>query len=574
MVMIIVLLLAAWALPSCGSAPYLSSRNGAPPSFQNGSDAAMREIVDDPALMEDEFDEIERLRENPIDPVGASREELLSIPGFPEDLAGRVAAETGERRSARGWIERLTPPERYELYRYRDYLLLPDEPPARLRIRWTEGGISPRTAAREEGYVSCAAGGWKALWRARRLEGGSGSSCCLSGDALSGAVRMHAGAFTADFALGLILGGSRQPYVFSSTYPFRSPRWFAGSTSFSAPSLQGAAGEFWRGNLHGALIAGRSRMYRSGRFELDEGELYGGRIALRVGPGEFGAAGLSGAFTSRGVALSIDGRWRSGPIDLGLELASRERGEPGVISALSYRAAGTRFALLLQAIPSGMTGTFCGATGGASDGASSYGSIAAVLEREIVARVRLRAAFDRSRRTDGVDCKTKHAARAELEKGWRRAFVKLSWVSSIDEREEVIPYPWAGSAASDRTNSLGLLSNLRAGRGTDLRIALRGVRTNEGSGYLIAPILSMSLFCGRLKPAASFVSYRTFRGKPTCWFYEPSLEGSYPWRAAPKDRERYAVLISYTINMLRVSAKVALETREVSEASLQAAIEY
>ena len=563
---------AVCVLASCGNAHYLSGGADALPPFETGGDVVVQK-VGDAALMELEFDGVERLKENPVDPAGASIETLLSIPGFPEELAGRIVAEAGERRFARRWIERLTPPERSELYRYRDYLLLPEEHPVRLSCRLTKDGISAQSGGREEGYLSCSAGGWKALWRSRRVAEGNGSAYYLSGSAISGALRFHGGTFAPDFALGLVFGGSYQSYVFSSTYPFHNPRWIAGSSSFYAPAVYGAAGEFWRRNVRGAFVAGRSRTYHSDHFELDGELLYGGRLALRLGGGEFGVSSFAGACPSGAAAYSIDGRWRSGALDLGFELASRGRGEPGVVSALSYRVADTRCALSLHAIPSGMAGRFCAVSGGTLDGKPSHGGAAIVVEREIAARVRVRGAIDRSVRTDGLDGRARHTARAECEKKWRNALVKLSWSWSKDAREDIIPYPGAGSQALDRMTSIGLLSDFRIAGGTNLRITIRGLGKNASTAFLLAPVLSMSLLSGHLRPAASLALYRTFRGKPVYYFYEPTLKGNYPWRVVSGDKERCVFLISYIINGLSVSSKIALEMKRVPEFSFQAAFD-
>jgi hypothetical protein len=565
--------LAACALASCGSARYMSGGPGAPPPFETGSYVVVEE-VDDASPMELEFEGVERLKENPIDPAGASIETLLSIPGFPEELAGRIVAESGERRSAKRWIERLTPPERSELYRYRDYLLLPEEQPVRLICRLTKDGISAQSGGREEGYLSCSAGSWKALWRSRRLAEGNGFAYYLSGSALSGAVRFHGGTFVPDFALGLMFGDSYQSYVYSSSYPFHDPRWIAGSTSFYAPTVYGAAAEFWRRSVRGAFIAGRPRRYRSDHFELDGELLCGGRLALRLRGGEFALSSFGGAFAAGAAAHSIDGRWRSGALALGFELASRGRGEPGVISALSYRVAGTRCALSLHAIPSGMAGRYCAVSGGTFDGKSSHGGAAIVVEREIVSRVRVRAAIDRSVRTDGLEGRARHTTRAECEKKWRKAFVRLSWSRSKDAREDIIPYPGAGSQKLDRTTSIGLLSEFRIAGGTNLRITLRGLNKNASTGFLIVPVLSMSLLSGHLRPAASLALYRALRGKPACCFYEPSLKGTSPWRVASADKGRCAFIMSYIINRLNISYKAVLEVKKVPEFSLQAVFDY
>ena len=94
----------------------------------------------------------------------------------------------------------------------------------------------------------------------------------------------------------------------------------------------------------------------------------------------------------------------------------------------------------------------------------------------------------------------------------------------------------------------------------------------DGAGYLVQPAARASLFGGRLKVSASLAHYRALKGKAVCYFYEPSLKGSYPWRVASRDTERSVLLIALIIKELDVSFRAALDAERPPEISLQGAL--
>jgi len=561
--------MAALQVLSCGCGYFASGH-------ASGDDSARTKPLESPArdmdefeLTRDEFEGLERLSDNPADSRDAGLDELLSIPGFPERLGHRVVAEKGAR-GGWSWLKGLTPPELEELYRFRDYLLLPERGRPRLDARVTGDGLSGGEARRADCALAFSWDDRTARWRGRCGEERV-SAWYLSCGTLSRAVRIHAGSFVPGFGMGLTSGGSFSSYLFSGTYPFHGSRRILGSVSFYGQSILGGAGELWHRRMRGVLYAGRMREYRSGRFELAEDWAWGGRLELPLGSWEIGISSVSeAAGVSRGVQ-TFDARWRSDETNLGFELGARASGEPAFLCGFSHRAGGTRAALLISSIPQGVAGAFGGVNGRSLGSSLSLNGATAVVERVFPSRIRVRTAVERFNRNDGFEERSRDALRVEAQRQWRGASLKLAWTSSVAGRGRRIPFPADVTPVRDETAALSLHSTLELSKEITFKVVLRGLRENNESGLFCAPALHARLFSGRLTVALSCAVLRAFEGAPACYFYEPSPKGIYPWLRAPTGAGRLASVITYNINKLNVSLKVALEEDAPPDCILQAA---
>ena len=561
----------ALSIVSCGAARRPADGLEIPGPRDGVGDEMVQRGSEDPDLVRKDLDIAECLMEDPVDPSGAGIETLLSIPGFPEELARSVVAAAGEGRPAKKWIERLTPRERQELTRYRDYLKLDEGRPVRVTCRLTEGMISLPGKERSDVYLALSAERWKALCRGRRTDdAGSAISYYLSGSAFSGAVRLHGGRFVPDFALGLVFGGSGGSSLSSSAFPFRSPRRIAGTTSFFSQALHGGAAEIRYRNVYAAIFEGRPVTYGPNGPETGARRVSGVRIEARRAGAEIGFSGSSGASESGKYICAIDGRWRSDRMNAGLEIGFDCSGEPGLLSGFSYRVPGTRAALLLYAVPPTAAGVFGSVNGRTPGRTSSIAGAAAVAEREVFRRVRARVSIDRYERADGFHETARQTTRLECERRGRRILLRLTGIRATDERRNVVPYPPAGEGGLESSHSLGLHSEWRIARKTSIGVALKRIEEADGLGWLVSPVLRANLLSARLRVTASFAAYRTAFGHPVCYFYEPSLGGSFPMRLVSRDTERGALLIGLYIKQLRFFVHAALEGGRASEISVQA----
>jgi hypothetical protein len=459
----------------------------------------------------------------------------------------------------------------FEIAEYLDRLELDKGRPVRVTCRATKGMISLPGRERSDGYLALSADRWKALCRGRRTDGaGSVVSWYLSGSALAGAVRLHAGSLVPDFAFGLIFGGSGGSALSSSAFPFRNPRRIAGTTSFFLQTLHGGAAEIRYRSVYAAIFDGLPVTYGQNGPETGESRVSGARIEARRAGAEIGFSGSTGASGSGRCIWAIDGRWRSDRMNAGFEMGFGLSGEPGLLSGFSYRVPGTRAALFLYMVPPTAAGVFGSVNGRTPGLASSVGGAAAVAEHEVFRRVYARASIDRYERGDGFHETIRQTTRLECERRGRRSLLRLGLIVAEGERKDVVPYPPAGERALERSHSLGFLSEYRIASKTSLGVALKRIEESDGLGWLVAPALRASFLSARLRITASFAAYRTAFGHPVCSFYEPSLEGSFPMRLVSKDTERSALLIGLYFNRLRLFIHATHEDGLAPEISVQA----
>jgi len=570
MVRILTRLWLALSIVSCGAARHPADGLEIPGPRDGAGYEMVQRGSEEPDLVRKEFEIAECLMENPVDPSGAGIETLLSIPGFPEELARSVVAAAGGGRPTKGWIERLTPRERQDLRCYRDYLKLDDSRPVRVTCRLTEGMLSLPGRERSDGYLALSTEGWKALCRGKRTDNAVGAiSYYLSGSAFSGAVRLHGGSFVPDFALGLVFGGSGGSSLSSSAFPFRSPRRIVGTTSFFLQTLHGGAAEIRYRNVYGAIFGGWPVTYGSNGPETGERMVSGARIEARRDGAEIGFSGSTGISESGRYICAVDGRWRSDRMNAGLEVGFDRSGEPSLLSGFSYRVPRTRAALFLYIVSPGAAGVFGSVNGRTPGRTSSIGGATAVAEREVFRRIHAKASIDRYERADGFHETVRQTTRFECERRGRRSLLRLTWINAGDERRDVVPYPPEGEGRLESSHSLGLHSEWRIARKTSIGVALKRIEEGDGLGWLVSPVLRANLLSARLRVTASIAAYRTAFGHPVCYFYEPSLAGSFPLRLVSRDTERGALLIGFFIKKLGFLFHAALEGERVPEISLQ-----
>jgi hypothetical protein len=521
---------------SCGAARRPANGLDIPDPGEGVGDEIVQSESDDTDRAQREFEIAAYVADNPIDPSVVETERQSSM---LESRRERVATDRGH--------------------------------PVRATCRLTKGMISTPGRERSDGYLALSAERWKALLRGRRAEDtGDAVSCYVSGSAFSGAVRLHAGSFVPDFALGLVFGGSGGSSLSSSAFPFRSPRRIVGTASFFLRTLHGAAAEIRHRNIYAAVFGGRTVTYGTNGPEAGEKVVSGARVEARLRGAEIGFSGSTGAWEAGEYVCAIDGRWRSDRMNAGIEIGFDRSGETGVLSGFSCRVPGTRAALLLYAVPPGAAGIFGAANGRAPGRSSSICGAAAVVEREVFQRVRARASIDRYERIDGFHETARQTTRIECERRGRRSLLRLSWIRAGEERRNVIPCPPEGEGPIERSQSLNVLSECRIGRKASIGVALKRIEDGDGLGWLVSPILRANLFSARVRIAVSCAAYRTAFGDPACYYSEPSLAGSFPLRIASHDIESGAIIIGYIINGIGVFIHAALEDGRAPEISLQA----
>lgn len=533
-----------------------------------------RPMVDDPyEETGDEFDLVESLRENPIDPCRAELEDLLSIPGFPRRLAMRVIEVTGDRSGRRGWIKRLTPPERHAVYSHREFLVLPDRPSTRFSSWLLGERLESHDPERKDGFFSCLGDGWRAFGRGKISPQGRAVSFNVSGSVFSGALSLCGGDFLPDFAMGLLFSGCSGLYPFSNGYPFRSRRWIVQKTSFYGNSLRGFAGEFWRGPLRAALFAGRPWVYDSGCISADDRRVCGGRIGFNVHGSVIGATFSRDPSYRNGYFFAADGKWRMEKLLIGGELACQGWDRFAGVWGMSFKGRVYEAGILSYSMPFGFGTGFSGLADGAVGDCLFRRGFSIVLRRRIRRRAEVRSAFERAVSQDDFKAKCRDITRVEVVNRWKGVSLKLAWQLKRYDHFDAIPYPGGDPPSYSNAHNFNVLLTWKFLNSYRLRASIRCPLGEETSGCLLAPSFSFPFFSDSIRATAAVYRYHPIKGMPVFYFYEPSFKGRYPWRSVRGGGLRGILLVETSARWFRFLWKVSAESGKGLETGLQVSVD-
>ena len=516
-------------------------------------------------MSREEFESIERLKDDPVDPRKAGIEELLSIPDFSRELADAVIRARGERRPGTSWLDHLSPPERESIYRHAGYLILPARKATRYKVRVNAAGVGAAEHARYDGYSSLLGDGFKILLRARMAGERHYSSFYASKRLFSGSVRLHGGDFMPDFAMGLAFSSYHNDYPFSGGYPLRGYRWMAARTSFYGTSLRGCAGEVWKGSLRTLFFAGRPRSFSTGGCALDARLVSGGRIEIDLGFCSIGSTAYHDP--RRGSLASFDGRCKAGLIAGGFEFIAGAR-RNAVTASVSYNARRIDAGIILHSFPGYLPNRF-GASPHSEGGARRAGrGIGLVASRSFGRSLTVRGAYDRYIRYSGGGSLLRDVLRAGIARKCRGFNLEVYLTSKRYGSRVEIPYPAQGVQSVKTAHTLK--TNMMYHRGATFRFKVAGgyIRGNGYAGYQISPSVYLGSLAGHVSIIAFFTAYHSLAGKAVFYYYEPSPKGSYPWRTVRGDGCRGVLSISLTARKFFFAWRSAIEPKSPVETSL------
>lgn len=516
----------------------------------------------------EQYEEERRLEENPLDPKRATRDMLLSIPGFPTRLADRII-ETRERNPAgTRWITLLTPPEREALYRFARFLVLPTRRPARIRARVGRSRICIDGAARTDAYLSVESDRWRLRARGRSARGAAAVSPYMSRMTASSSVHLCIGDFMPDVAMGLLFNGSPYYYPFSSGFPLRGRRWVVPAPSWYREGVRGCAVEAWRGRVRCMVFGGHARSYDGSVVAVDDRWIWGGRVRAGAGGGSAGITIRRNEGDGGGPICAMDGGWRRGDLRTAAEVVAAGRGAGALTWGASLRSEPVDVGVVTYRVPFAFGSGFAAVPGGAIRASSwqrGYGTVVSGTVREnAVARV----SYERYVSGDASRSKRKETIRAQLELRWKPLALRLSYRRRFERRGRGIPYPAGVPAAAERSDSGCILCNLRRGAALRIRVSARYVGEKRGKGYVVSTMTRFGLLGNRLGCTLAGSLCRAVGGDPILYTYEPVLEGSYPWISMRGNSWRGSLLIEMRRGGLILSGRAVTGTRRDGEVSL------
>jgi hypothetical protein len=512
----------------------------------------------------EEYEQLARLEEHPLDPMKARGGDLLMIPGFPKRLAERIVELRAGTGSVSTLIGRLTPPERAALYRFESYLLLPDRRPVRWETRFT-------VVEREEEH--------KRLWDLRtdlrsqryrvlaRSRPDGVYRFYLSGGGCRGYLRLHAGDFTPDLAWGLVSSSYHTSYPFSSGYTIRRCGWIAGTSSFYSPSIRGGAVETWMGGVRLLLFRGKECGYYNGRLFIRADHLSGMRCEADFEEARAGVSICAGPRLPEGRAVSLDFGLERGVVEMQCELVLFGKNATEGVCAIEVDGSKNDLGLLFRGN---------GLSAASRFGRSFHGlsgpkrGLSAVARHRLLGRMELLSAFERWSSWNGRRDDSGDLIRIELRRRGKVSVTKLSYSWRRDSECGLMPSPPHEDAAVGVKSSANLLQSFNLNGSTRLRISVR-MPLEKDRGILVAPSI---LLDRPVKAALSYAWHRSYSGIPLFYLYEPTVRGFYPWRSLRGDGWRISALCEMSTSLIRFSSSFCVDGSGEREGTVQMSVVF
>lgn len=517
--------------------------------------------------MED-YEAVRRLEENPLDLKRATREMLLSIPGFPPRLAKRVIWARDEHRSGTQWFKLLTPAERETLYRFERFLVLPERGPTRIRARIGRNRIGVEGSERTDAFLSVENEMWRLRLRGRGNEQGRALSPYISRMVFSSSLNLCFGDFTPDFAMGLLFNGSPYYYPFSSGFPLRGRRWIVPAPSLYFEALRGCAIEAWRGCLRGMFFGGRPRTYTGRTVEVDSRCVWGGRVRAMVGRGEAGITLRRNEPDGADPLCALDCRWRRGNVRTAVEMVAAGRGAGAGTWGLSLQGYPVDVGVVTYQVPFGFGSRFAAVPGGAIRVSSWQRGCAAVVSGAVRRRSVIRTSYERYVSGDAADRRQTEIIRTEFEARWKPVTLRFSYRWRFQRDDPGIPYPADEPVSSSGSGGGHILFIGRRGAAAQVRVSARFTDEERGRGYLVSSSTRFELLRRHVRCTVAGCLYRAVSGAPILYTYEPVLEGSYPWVSVRGSGWRGIMLIEMRWGGLAVSGRAVTGTTLDAEMGL------
>jgi len=439
------------------------------------------------------------------------------------------------------------------------------------RLRFTVDGIAAGGGNRKEGHATLSSPRFRIVLRRRETASYTSTAGFARLETIAGFLALAVGSFVPDFAEGLIAGGAGSPHVFSGAFPMASRRRIAPNTSSYGRALIGGTIEIGGGACGGVLFAGRERIVRSGRLETGPARVAGVRVEMRAGGFSGGMSLITKEGDGRKTLAGADARFGTGSARAGFEAVHLPGGLPAALAAFSFRGRKTSVGVSLHSSPSG-AGGISGRVNGVDIGsAPAYGGAIAAAERKVARGTAVRAALERAARTGDLERTERWTIRAEIERKWRRIRLVLSGNAAESGETPLLPFPGATETSRESGGGAGALVVVNPASRVSIRFAVKSVaKSHDERGVLVSPMLRVRSPGGRVVLTAFHASYGASKGAPACYYYEPCLDGAYPWRGAYRDVSRSAFIISIKYNKFEASCKVAHQDNAAAEGSVQA----
>lgn len=370
-------------------------------------------------------------------------------------------------------------------------------------------------------------------------------------------LRIDAGYFLPDIAMGLVYSGYEFSYPFSTGYPLRKPKWLAGRTSFYGKTIRGMALSMSFTGLRWMIFSGEQGTWSGGRFKGGSGKAKGVRLERPVKGMQLGVTLDNSGGRCR---TGIDGRKKIGMTSMSFELCCSESSLTAAEWGFSRKVKNGNAGLALYLVPAGDLPPFGYISGGSGNRGMDRRGISSVFSMKFRRRCRLRFAFEHNRYLSASADKIRNRWRIECLFRAGMGRMRMGWTHSDALEKKTLPFPSDHGNDSEASESLNIVADCHHALTGRMRIACRFPCSENHCGMILSHLHRFESRGKAIKFDITVSWYRSIRGEAPFYIYEPVLKGSYPWKYLRGAGRRLSLLASLGVKRFRIVTVTAWQT--------------
>ena len=228
-----------------------------------------------------------------------------------------------------------------------------------------------------------------------------------------------------------------------------------------------------------------------------------------------------------------------------------------------------RVGFLLFRLPAGMGNRFGDIPGGIGDQDSDRRGVSIVGSCSPGRIGKFRGSFEKRRDDNGTEIRISCRSRVEYSARYPCGRWRLSYSRRDDSESISTPFPPGEDGSRLVKEKLDFLFSAGSDKRFRLRIQAGCLWAEKYYGYILSKSVRFGSSRSRFSTTIFSAIFRSVRGRPAFYSYEPVVTGSYPWKYLSDDGIRAGITGILRIGRSSVNLKFANGTRDRWEMDFQ-----
>ncbi|MBU8921127.1 MAG: hypothetical protein KOO63_04825 [Bacteroidales bacterium] len=340
-------------------------------------------------------------------------------------------------------------------------------------------------------------------------------------------IRVSAGYFMPDIAMGMVFSGYDMTYPFSSGFPLRKYKRLVRRSSFYGNSVRGVALSAMVKQLYLMAFSGTTGKWSSDRYVRDDGRLGGLRVETSAGRIRSGLTfSFDNGFRNAGTDLRMD----YGRASIALELAGRSLDKISGITGVRWKNRQGSAGIVIFCIDPDTDIKFGNIPGGREGYVASRRGYSLSATRRLRKSISGRFALGQTSYSNPDRLDWKNACRGEVSIRTSGIRITVGYVVNSTSSLPLMPLPPVGLPSLSTRRSVNILAVKGLGSAGRVRLSLRYPHDDESTGVILTQSFRANDKKKKKAMEVSFTWHQALRGRPSFYSYQPVLVGEYPWK--------------------------------------------